>query len=140
MGSLLTGGQCQRRFDPALENWAPKANQTTADKPASRKTNGKKPYTVALNRGFGNEELVKVIRSNPPNDRQMQRIVVVPLAKGMAFRNKHFAVGQVASAMTGDWTDMVLEVDWMKNFPKAGPFKLQVDSSVLIYVGSNSTI
>jgi hypothetical protein len=119
------------KYDPEIDLWEPNENQTDADKPPVLKTR-KKPYTVALNKGYGNEELVKVIRSNVPNERNVQRVVIIPLAKGMPFRNKHFAIGQVASAMTGDWTDMVLEVDWMKNFPKAGPFRLQVDSSVLM--------
>merc|ERR1719305_1981999 len=67
------------KFDPEIEYWTmgwknltkkpvPKlARNPRTDKPM-------KPFTVALNRGFGNEELVKVIRSNAPNARNVQRV------------------------------------------------------------------
>ncbi|CAD7968173.1 unnamed protein product [Amoebophrya sp. A120] len=96
-------------------------------------------YTIELNLGQGIHELATAVASETLDSKTKTQLLHLK-ATGNQFRNKHFASAKMVSSMTGDYQDMVMQLDDPKQtFSETGPFRLQIDSSEVV-IRSGSTV
>ncbi|CEM30546.1 unnamed protein product [Vitrella brassicaformis CCMP3155] len=88
------------------------------------------PYYAALDSGQGNQELARVLTATEPDGRNEQIVTIESTTS--TFRFMHFSSGKLVSALSEDFTDMIMFLDSPDHpFPRYGSHTVQIDATQL---------